>query len=91
LIEENLTAFQVPENYKPYPGSGNDNTFGSKIRDTIKPGDLILRDIGYFSCEDFWDVEKREAFYISRLKPNIAVYIENTEIEYYRHSKKSKE
>ncbi len=66
-------------------GSGNDNTFGSKIRETIKAGDLILRDLGYFSFEDFLDVEKREAFYISRLKPNIAVYIENTEIEYYKN------
>jgi hypothetical protein len=66
-------------------GSGNDNTFGSKIRDTIKAGDLILRDLGYFSFEDFLDVEKREAFYISRLKPNIAVYIENDNIEYYKN------
>ncbi|MCH4201176.1 MAG: IS4 family transposase [Clostridium tyrobutyricum] len=66
-------------------GSGSDNTFGSKIRDTIKAGDLILRDLGYFSFEDFLDVEKREAFYISRLKPNIAVYIENNDKEYYKN------
>ena len=66
-------------------GSGNDNTFGSRIRDTLKAGDLILKDLGYFSFEDFLDVEKREAFYISRLKPNIAVYIENDNIEYYKN------
>jgi hypothetical protein len=66
-------------------GSGNDNTFGSKIKDSIEAGDLILRDLGYFSFEDFWDIEKREAFYISRLKPNIAVYIESNEIEYYKN------
>lgn len=66
-------------------GSGSDNTFGSKIRDTIKAGDLILRDLGYFSFEDFLDVEDKEAFYISRLKPNIAVYIENNDIEYYKN------
>lgn len=66
-------------------GSGSDNTFGSKIRDTIEAGDLILRDLGYFSFEDFLDVEKKEAFYISRLKPNIAVYIENDNIEYYKN------
>jgi hypothetical protein len=66
-------------------GSGSDNTFGSKIRDTIKAGDLILRDLGYFSFEDFLDVEKREAFYISRLKPNIAVYMASNEIEYYKN------
>ncbi|WP_263487241.1 IS4 family transposase [Clostridium estertheticum] len=66
-------------------GSGSDNTFGSKIRDTIKAGDLILRDLGYFNFEDFLDVERKEAFYISRLKPNIAVYIENDNIEYYKN------
>jgi len=66
-------------------GSGSDNTFGSKIRDTIKSGDLILRDLGYFNFEDFLDIEDREAFYISRLKPNIAVYIENKDIEYYKN------
>ena len=66
-------------------GSGNDNTFGSKIRCTIKAGDLILRDLGYFSFEDFLDVERKEAFYISRLKPNIAVYVKNDDIEYYKN------
>ena len=66
-------------------GSGSDNTFGSKIRDTIKSGDLILRDLGYFNFEDFLDIEDRNAFYISRLKPNIAVYIENKDIEYYKN------
>jgi|GEM_PF-6977070 len=37
-------------------GSGSDNTFGRKIRDTIKAGDLILRDLGYFNFEDFLDI-----------------------------------
>jgi len=67
-------------------GSGSDNTFGSKIRDIIKAGDLILRDLGYFNFEDFLDVEKREAFYISRLKPNIAVCMASNEIEYYKNA-----
>jgi hypothetical protein len=66
-------------------GSGSDNTFGSNIRETILAGDLILRDLGYFNFEDFLDIEKRGAFYISRLKPNIAVYIENDDIEYYKN------
>jgi len=71
-------------------GSGSDNTFGSKIRDTIKAGDLILRDLGYFNFEDFLDIEDRDAFYISRLKPNIAVYIENKDIEYYKNGSPKK-
>lgn len=67
-------------------GAVNDNTFGSKIGDTVEAGDLVLRDLGYFSFEDFSDIEKREAFYVSRLKPNIAVYIESNEeeLEYFK-------
>ncbi|MCB2323732.1 IS4 family transposase, partial [Clostridium tagluense] len=44
-----------------------------------------LRDLGYFNFEDFLDIEKRKAFYISRLKPNIAVYIDSNNIEYYKN------
>ena len=31
------------------------------------------------------DLEKRKSFYVSRLKSNIAVYIESNNIEYYRN------
>lgn len=67
------------------PGSNSDNTFGSKIKDSIEAADLILRDLGYFNFEDFDDIDKRKALYISRLKPNIAVYIKNNNIQYYKN------
>lgn len=38
--------------------------------------------------EDFLDLEKRKTFYISRLKPNIAVHINNNNIEYYNNKTK---
>lgn len=66
-------------------GSNSDNTFGSKIKDTIQAGDLILRDLGYFSFEDFDDINKKEASFISRLKPNIAVYIASNDIKYFKN------
>lgn len=72
------------------PGSNSDNTFGSKIKDTIEATDLILRDLGYFSFEDFDDIDKRKALYISRLKPNIAVYIKNNNIQYYKNGEPKK-
>ncbi len=31
------------------------------------------------------DIENKESFYISRIKPNIAVYLENNDIEYYKN------
>jgi len=70
------TAFQVPKSYMNiYPGSdGCSQPSGVKIQleYELKSG-------------DFLDVEKRESFYISRLKLNIAVYIESNEIQYYKN------
>lgn len=43
-------------------GPKSDNTFGIKIRDTIKSSDFILRNLGYFNFENFRDIEKRESF-----------------------------
>ncbi|WP_258881177.1 transposase [Clostridium tagluense] len=52
-------------NMKVGAGSEGDNTFGSKIRDTIKSGDLILRDLGYFNFEGFFKHRKeRSPLYI---------------------------
>ncbi|TCO69238.1 DDE family transposase [Marinisporobacter balticus] len=67
------------------PGKGNDKTFGNKIADTFKEKDLFLRDLGYFSLKDFKDLDERKASYVSRLKPNVAVYLENEDVEYYKN------
>ncbi|MFL0195061.1 transposase [Clostridium sp. WILCCON 0269] len=72
------------------PGSGNDNTFGSKIKDTFKAGDLSLRDLGYFNFKDFEDMENKKSFYVSRLKPNIAVYVKNKNVEYLKNGQPRK-
>ncbi|WP_432400426.1 IS4 family transposase [Wukongibacter sp. M2B1] len=72
------------------PGKGNDNTFGSQIKNTFRPKDLSLRDLGYFSFKDFEDLESRGAFYVSRLKPNIAVYLENEDVKYHKNGKPKK-
>ncbi|MEJ8555000.1 IS4 family transposase, partial [Tepidibacter sp. Z1-5] len=67
------------------PGKGNDNTFGSKINETFKERDLSLRDLGYFSLKDFKDLDAKGASYVSRLKPNVAVYVENEDVEYHKN------
>ncbi|QXM07444.1 IS4 family transposase [Crassaminicella indica] len=67
------------------PGKENDNTFGSKINETFKERDLALRDLGYFSLKDFKALDDKGASYVSRLKPNVAVYLENDDLEYYKN------
>lgn len=72
------------------PGKGNDNTFWNQIKDIFKPVDLSLRNLGYFSFKYFEDLEKKKSFYVSRLKPNIAIYVKNENVEYYKNGKPRK-
>ena len=37
----------------------NDKTFGTKCLDTLRPGDLCIRDLGYFSLEDLDRMDQR--------------------------------
>ena len=37
----------------------NDKTFGTKCLDTLRPGDLCIRDLGYFSLEDLDRMDRR--------------------------------
>jgi IS4 transposase len=71
-------------------GKESDNTFGSKINATFRERDLSLRDLGYFSLKDFKDLDDKRASYVSRLKPNVAVYVENKDVQYYKNGKVKK-
>ena len=42
----------------------------------LRPGDLVLRDLGYLSLESLRQIEAREAWYLSRLSKGIDVYLE---------------
>ena len=55
----------------------NDKTFGTKCLDTLRPGDLCIRDLGYFSLEDLDRNGSTGTYFISRLKLNTNVYIKN--------------
>lgn len=66
-------------------GSNSDSRFATETKNTIEKNDLIIRDLGYFSIDSFKNIEENEAFYISRLKPNIATYIRNPNPEYYKN------
>jgi len=42
----------------------------------LRPGDLVLRDLGYLSLESLWQIESHGAWYLSRLSKGVAVYLE---------------
>lgn len=51
-----------------------------KIED-IEKGDLIIRDLGYFSSEVLKSIIKKEAFFLSRLKPML-VFDGNAQLDF---------
>ncbi|MGC1263123.1 MAG: IS4 family transposase [Nitrososphaeraceae archaeon] len=42
--------------------------------DNIQSGDLVIRDLGYYSYKSFEDISKKGAFYISRFVPKGTAY-----------------
>lgn len=66
-------------------GNDNDTTYGSEYVKTIKKKDLCIRDLGYFKIIDLAKIESRDAYYLSRLKSNVNVYIKNPNPEYLKN------
>ena len=63
----------------------NDKIFGTECLATLRPGDLCIRDLGYFSLEDLDQMDQRGTYYISRLKLNTNVYVKNPKPEYFKN------
>lgn len=58
-------------------GKNPDSICGALRSTTVVKNDLCIRDLGYFCLDDFKEISEREAFYLSRLKPNMNIYIKN--------------
>ncbi|MXQ52264.1 IS4 family transposase [Shimazuella alba] len=71
-------------NLQVEPGKNNDKTFGTTCLDTLRPGDLCIRDLGYFSLEDLDQMDQRGVSYVSRLKLNNRIYLKNPEPKYFQ-------
>lgn len=72
-------------NFQIGPEKNNDKTFGTECLATLRPGDLCICDLGYFSLEDLDQMDQRGTYYISRLKLNTNVYMENPAPEYFKN------
>lgn len=51
-----------------------DSAYATPLLDNIKSKALLIRDLGYSRIKSFKKIEAREAYYISRLNPNINLY-----------------
>jgi Transposase DDE domain len=52
----------------------SDKTYASGRMATLREGDLLLRDLGYYSVSTYSEIESRKAFYVSRLNPQLLIY-----------------
>ena len=52
----------------------NDQSQAGLIFDVLAPGDLLLRDLGYFSTPHLRQITERGAFFLSRLRYRVTVY-----------------
>ncbi|MGH0597654.1 IS4 family transposase [Bacillus mycoides] len=78
-------------NFQVEPGKNNDKTFGTECLATLRPGDLCIRDLGYYSLDDLDQMDQCGGYYISRLKLNNMVYIKNEFPEYFRNGTAKKQ
>lgn len=57
----------------------SDKTVADHRMHHIEKGDLILRDLGYYSTDSYLKIEDQNAFYISRLKAQVGIYQKTAE------------
>lgn len=62
------------EHFYVTPSSTTDQSQSFEILKHLKQGDLILRDLGYFSLPCFKKIHELGAYFLSRLKAGIKVY-----------------
>lgn len=55
-----------------------DQAASKDILNLVQPKDLVIRDLGYFVLDVFKDIAQKGAFFLSRLRSNVAVYCPNT-------------
>lgn len=58
-------------------GKENDSTYAKSIKEDIEPGDLCLRDLGYFSQRNLLDINEQGGYYVSRIKTDTYLYQQN--------------
>jgi hypothetical protein len=57
-----------------HPFTRPDQAAAHDVLDCLRPGDLLMRDLGYFVLEAFEKIDRARAFFLSRLRYQTALY-----------------
>lgn len=73
------------------PYSRTDATASADLLEYLEPGDLVLRDLGYYKAACFQKIDDLHAYYVSRIKSEVLVFKDDgTKLhlgEFLRHRK----
>ncbi|RDI36214.1 DDE family transposase [Falsibacillus pallidus] len=61
------------------PGTSSDRKSASASENHLQPGDLCLRDIGYYSAENLIGIHQKGAYYLSRIPANTTLWKQDNE------------
>lgn len=60
--------------FQLYSFRDNDQKDAGRIAGHVKPGDLVIRDLGYFTIGSFIKIAQERAYYLSRYKFGLSIY-----------------
>ena len=63
-------------------GKTNEHNFSNHVYHKLNPNSLVLKDLGYFSFEDFMKIDEKGAFFISRLRAGTRLFTLNPNPEF---------
>lgn len=63
--------------HSPQAATEQDKTIGKEFIIEVRRGDLVLRDMGYFSLSEFTEIELREAWWLTRLPLTTGVMLDD--------------
>jgi hypothetical protein len=63
------------------PGVTSDQSLSQNVRKLIKKGELWIRDLGYFNISDMFAINKLKAYFLSRLKKGVSIFLNEKDTE----------
>lgn len=52
----------------------SDVVYAARSNSTLQPGELVLRDLGYYTLQMYQQIADQQAFFISRIKTQVKIY-----------------
>lgn len=56
-------------------GTCSDGLYKNNFINEIRPGDLNIKDLGYFNIQTFIDLDQKGAYYLSRMKSGVTLFV----------------